>query len=209
MRRWLIVPALLLIAPFGFAQGTAGSVELTPLAGYWFGDTLARGTTGAFDFNVTIDDAPAFGLRLGYRFASNWAIEALVARSNADLVTGAGELFGSRGEKIGEVDVTIAELGVEASLGARRLVPFIAGGFGATHLDPDLGNMGSDTRFTGHFGGGFKLFFSERIALRFDGRWHAVDVGNRSRDCDWWDDCVDNDDWLVFKEVALGLTFVF
>lgn len=207
MRRWLIGLVIVLLAPWAMAQGVAGSVELTPTAGYWFGDTLARGTTGAFDFDVTIDDAPSYGLRIAYRFTPNWAFEGFLARERADLVTGHDELFGGR-SKVGSIDLTTATIGFEGSFGSSRLVPFLAGGIGAMNLDPSLQGMRSDTRFTANFGGGFKLFFSPQIALRFDFRGHAVNVGDRQRHCDWWESCASNDNWISFREVALGLDFV-
>jgi hypothetical protein len=204
---------LVVVAPFAAAQGTAGSVELTPTAGYWFGDTMSEGTTGIFDFDVTIDDAPAYGLRLGYRFSPNWALEGYFGQMRADLVTGDDELFAGQ-EKIGEIDVTAAEIGVEGSFGSSRLVPFLAGGIGAMRLDPDLSGASADTRFVGNFGGGFKLFFTPQIALRFDARIHSVLIGdNDDRDCDDWDDWEEWDcqynDWLNFGELAVGLSFVF
>jgi hypothetical protein len=214
MRRLLpVVLVLVAASPFAAAQGTSGSVELTPTAGYWFGDTLSQGTTGIFDFDVTIDDAPAYGLRLGYRFSPNWALEGYFGQMRADLVTGDDELFAGQ-EKIGEIDLTTAEVGVEGSFGSARLVPFLAGGIGAMRLDPDLSGASADTRFVGNFGGGFKLFFTPQIALRFDARIHSVLIGdNDDRDCDDWDDWEEWDcqynDWLNFGELALGLSFVF
>jgi len=207
----IAVVAVLAIAaaPAVRAQGMEGSVELTPTAGYWFGDTLVRGTTGIFDFDVTIDDAPAYGLRLGYRFSPNWALEGYLGTSRADLVTGDDELFGGS-EKIGEIDITAAEVGVEGSFGSSRLVPFLAGGIGAVRLDPDLAGSSADTRFAGNLGGGFKLFFTPQVALRFDARWHSVLVDENDDRCDWWDDWdCRNDEWLTFGELALGLSFVF
>jgi hypothetical protein len=200
-------------APLAWAQGTPGSVELAPTAGYWFGDTLSEGTTGIFDFDVTIDDAPSYGLRLGYRFAPNGALEGHYGQVRADLVTGDDELFGGQ-QKVGEIDLTVAEIGVEGSFGSARLVPFLAGGIGAMWLDPDLSGASSDTRFVGNFGGGLKLFLSPQIALRFDARLHSVLIGeNDDRDCDDWDDWEEWDcrynDWLNFGELSLGLSFVF
>jgi len=207
MRKTMIAVAAVLCAAGAWAQGTASSVEITPTVGYWFGDTLARGTTGTFDFDVTIDDAPAYGLRLGYKFTENWGLEGFLSRGRADLVTGADELFGGE-STIGKIDLTVAEIGFEGSFGHSRLVPFLAGGIGAMNLDPDLAGMSSDTRFMANFGGGFKLFFSRSVAFRFDWRGHSVNIGDREDDCDWWDDCDHNDDWITFKEVAVGLTFV-
>jgi len=208
MMRKLVMVGLVLLAPLGaLAQGTANTVELTPLVGYMFGDTLARGTTSTFDFDVTIDDATAYGLRAGYRFNENWGLEGTLIHERADLVTGHGELFGGQ-STIGQIDVTTGEIGVEGSFGHHRFVPFLAGGIGATVLDPRLAGMSSDTRFTVGLGTGFKLFFTPKLALRFDWRAHGVNVGDRRQDCHWWEDCAHNDEWITLKEVSLGLTFV-
>lgn len=214
MRRLIVVFAAFLVAPFAAAQGTGGSIELSPVAGYWFGDTLAKGTTGVFPFDVTIDDAPAYGFRLAYRFNPNVALEGFLSRSRADLVTGADELFGGQ-EKIGEIDLSTGEIGVEGSFGHSRMVPFVAGGVGIMRLDPKIEGTSADNQFVGYLGGGFKLFFTPQIALRFDARWHSVDVGNGDSHHDEWDcdyyhdwDCYDNN-WISFTELALGLTFVF
>ena len=208
----VLVAFAILGAPLAWGQGMGGAVELTPTAGYWFGDTLTQGTTGIFDFDVTIDDAPVYGLRLGYRFSPNWALEGYFGQGTADLVTGEDELFGGR-EKIGEIDLTTAEIGVEGSFGNARLVPFLAGGIGAMRLEPDLAGASADTRFVGNFGGGFKLFLSPQVALRFDARFHSVLVGEDDNNCDDWDDWDDwdcqNNDWITFGELALGLSFVF
>ncbi|MFI5166620.1 MAG: outer membrane beta-barrel protein [Thermoanaerobaculales bacterium] len=207
MRNLLIGLMVLLVAPWAMAQGTSGSIELTPTVGYWFGDTLAHGTTGAFNTDVTIGDAPSYGLRLGYRFTPNWAFEAFLSQERADLLTGQAELFGGQ-SKLGNIDLTTGEVGFEGSFGHSRLVPFLAGGVGAMRLSPQLEGMRADTRFVGDFGGGLKLFFSPEVALRFDWRWHSVNVGNTHGGCDWWADCNSERDWLTFREVALGLTFV-
>lgn len=209
MRRMLVVLAVLCAAaPAALAQGHAGSIELTPTIGYWFGDTLARGTVNAFDFDVTVDDSSAVGVRISYRFTENWALEGGLMRFNADLVTGREELFGGA-EKLGEIRGDVAEIGFEGSFGRSRLVPFLAGGIGAIRLDPDMANARSDNRFVGHFGVGFKLFLTPGVALRFDWRGHSANVRSGGDDCDWWERCSYDDRWLTFKELSLGLAFAF
>ncbi|MGQ9496055.1 MAG: porin family protein [Thermoanaerobaculaceae bacterium] len=207
MKKMIVLSAGLAVSLSAWAQ-TQGSVELTPTVGFWLGDTIARGVTPSFFFDVTVDDAPAYGLRLGYRFAPNWAVDLALFRERADLVTGRRELFGGR-EKIGEIDLTTLEVGLEGSFGHRRVVPFLAGGIGATHLDPKFASASSDTRFTANFGGGFKIFFTPELALRFDWRGHFVHVGSDGDRCDFWDECDCGDEWLTFTEVGLGLSFVF
>lgn len=219
MKKVLVLALLLSSAGWCAAQGTPGSVELTPMVGYWFGDSIARGTSDAIPFDVTIDDDIGYGLRLSYRFSEHWALEGTLVRETADLVTGDDEIFEGQ-SKLGEIDLTTGELGVEVSFGSSRLVPFLAGGIGMMHLAPDVPGLSSDTRFATNFGAGLKLFFTPELALRFDWRGHAVDVGGGGGDdwdCDDWDDdcgcgywdCDWDEDWLGFSEVSLGLTFVF
>lgn len=208
MRKAILSIIMCGLAAGASAQGTAGTVEFTPTVGYWFGDVIARGATSAFTFDVTVDDAPQYGFRLAYRFTDNWALEGMLSRGRADLVTGRKELFGGQ-NKLGTIDITSGELGFEVGFGRSRLVPFMAGGIGAMRLEPNLQGMSSDTRFSANFGAGFKLFFSPQIALRFDWRGHSVHVGDRQDNCDWWERCDRNDEWTTFKEVAMGLSFVF
>ncbi len=215
MQKILAAACLMLVASFAFAQGTPGSVELTPVAGYWFGDTIARGIISGVNFDTTVDDAGAFGLRVAYRFHPNWAVEGFLAHERADLVTGHQELFSGQ-TKLGRIDMTTAEANIEVAFGHSRFVPFLAGGFGAMRLDPTFNagigpSMGTsaDTRFVGDFGGGFKLFFSPQVALRFDWRGHSVNLDSH-RSCDnWWGDCNYDRNWLTFTELGLGVTFVF
>jgi len=214
MRRVLIAVCCVLAAPLAFGQGTPNTIELTPTVGYWFGDTISQGSVNNINFDMTIDDAASYGLRVAYRFNPMWAVEGYLAKERADLVTGRGEFFGGQ-NRLGRMDMTTAEVNAEVSFGHSRFVPFLAGGVGAMRLDPSLtvegGNtsLTADTKFVGDFGAGFKLFFTPKLALRFDWRGHSVNINTQSGDCDWWSDCHNDRNWLTFSELALGLTFVF
>jgi len=216
MRRWLFVWSIaVLMAPCAFAQGTANSIELTPTAGYWFGDTLAHGTFQGVDSDVTIDDAPTYGLRIAYKFTPEFALEGFFTHGHADLVAGHGDLFYT-GNHIGTMDITVAEANFEFAFGHSRLVPFIVGGFGALKLDPTLNptsggsntHLSAETRFVGDFGGGLKLFFNPNVALRFDLRGHSVNL-DTGHDCGYYYYCSYDHNWLTFTELSLGLTFAF
>ncbi len=213
MHRTFAAAFLMLVASGAFAQGTPNTIELTPTVGYWFGDTISQGTVNNINFDMTINDAASYGLRVAYRFNPMWAVEGYLAKERADLVTGRGDFFGGR-SKLGTMDVTTAEVNMEVTFGHGRFVPFLGGGVGAMRLAPSLTVEGSntsltaDTKFVGDFGAGFKLFFSPQVALRFDWRGHSVNM-NSERDCDWWSDCHNDRNWLTFSELALGLTFVF
>jgi len=210
MRKVLVTLAVLLMSSWCLAQGKAGTIELTPVVGYWFGDTLATGSTTGYDFPIEVDDAPSFGLRLGYRIHPNWAVEWAIFHENADLKS--GQDLALPAVPIGEIDLDTLEIGFEGDLGHSRFVPFLAGGIGLMHMDPSLPGLETDTRFVGHFGPGFKIFFSPEVAFRFDWRVHSVNVGGQRNDhCDWWEDCGWDyeDNWTGFNEVSVGLTFAF
>ncbi|MGD1146423.1 MAG: outer membrane beta-barrel protein [Thermoanaerobaculaceae bacterium] len=214
MRRLLLVLlAAGLTVARADAQGTPNTIELTPTAGYWFGDTISRGIINNVNFDIRVNDTPSYGLRIAYRFAPNLALEGFFTRERADLSTGNGGIF-SGANKVGTMDMTTAEANFEFSFGHQRLVPFIVGGVGAMRLDPTItvgqtpgSSLSSDTRFVGDFGGGLKLFFTPQVALRFDWRGHSVNLDN-GHDCDWWGHCSYNGNWLTFTELGLGLTFV-
>jgi opacity protein-like surface antigen len=210
MKRLVVLLASLLVAASSMAQGRQGTVELTPFVGYWLGDTISRGTVSGADFDMKIDDATAYGLRLGYKLTANWAVDWLLAHEDADLITGNGGLFGGS-NRLGTMKLTTGELGVEGAFGHSRLVPFIGGGIGLTRMDPDIAGMSSATRFTAAFGAGLKLFLTPGIALRFDWRGHSINVGNDHGGCDWWHDCGDyyRHNWITLQELSLGLTFAF
>lgn len=203
----VLAVCMLLGAVPAAGQGIEGSIELTPTVGFWFGDTLTQGVTDAFGFDVTIDDSPAYGLRVAYRFTRNWSLEGSMFRQRADLVTGRRELFGGQA-KLGTIDLTSAQIGFEGGFGRSRVVPFLAGGIGAMNLSPNIENLSGDTRFMANFGGGLKFFFTPEVALRFDWRGHSVKVGDSRYSCDWWGDCT-YDGWISFTEVGLGMQFSF
>lgn len=60
-----------------------------------------------------------------------------------------------------------------------RLRPFVSGGLGVTHLNPD-GNLSSETRFSLSLGGGIKVPLSHQVDLRFEGRGFGTVVNSNS-----------------------------
>ncbi len=211
----LLFAALLLATSVAYAQGTPNTVELTPTAGYWWGDTIYAGSINNVGSDLTIADSPSYGVRIAYRIAPAFAIEMFLSKEHADLTQGGGGLFGGS-NKVGTMDIGVGELNFEWAFGHSRVVPFVVGGFGAMHMSPNINtalaprNLSSDTRFMGDFGGGMKLFLSPQAALRLDLRWHSVDIGEQ-HGCDWYDSCgyYHSYNWLTFTEAGLGLSFVF
>jgi len=218
MHKLLAAACMVLIAPWALAQGTPNTVELTPTIGYWFGDTLPPGTLSGVNYDATVDNGTSYGLRVAYRFAPHWAVEGFLTWQQSDLVATQGGIFVAQSH-IGTMDMGTGEVNMEYAFGHSRFVPFIVGGVGAMRLSPTLypaaaggayPPLSSATRFVGDFGTGFKVFFNPDVALRFDLRWHTVDL-NDWQNCDWhYGYCGGYYDynWLTFTEVSLGVTFV-
>lgn len=179
MKRYLLslmVPVLLLsMQSAGFAGERAGALSISPFAGgYNFESDQRR------DYNLR-QDRTIYGLRLGYDWTDGFATE--IVGSYIDAKEPAGR----------NVVVTSANLDLLYNfIPHSHFVPYLAIGGGAMHYN--YGGESSDgTDGTANAGGGVKLFLTDSVALRLDGRYRYV-VGNRS---------IDN------YEYTGGLTFVF
>jgi len=92
-----------------------------------------------------------------------------------------------------------------------RLRPFLSGGLGATHFRPPAGLYG-ETRFSWSLAGGAKIFPTERLGLRLQGRWVPTWLSASSGSfCDPFGFCYLVIDASFFHQFELtsGLVFRF
>jgi len=159
------------------AQEPKLSYFITPHVGYTW-----------FDKDQNVDDAPAYGLRLGYNFTEYFGMEV------------SGEYLNTNHD--GDNDsrsVNIANYrlgGIFNLVPDCQLVPFVFAGIGGQFIDYPRGTRNRNAA-TVNYGAGLKLFLTESTALRADVRQiHAFndvdDLGER-RDI----------------EAALGITYYF
>ncbi|MCC6129813.1 MAG: porin family protein [Acidobacteria bacterium] len=218
MTRRILTLALLLATALALpaaAQNRAGSVEITPFGGAYFGGTLYAGSNALFNRDVEVDTAPVWGIRIAGNFNRNFGLEGSFSMATADITTPNSELF-SPDRKLGEMDVRNYELAAMFNFGSGRVVPYITLGAGATYLKASVPGIPStsDTRFSGVLGAGLKAFFTPQFGFRFDARGRSTLVDNSCGsyydDChgDYWDDNDDNH-WYWSGEVTGGLTFAF
>jgi hypothetical protein len=200
------------------AQNRAGSVEITPFGGAYFGGRLRAGSNALFSSDVDVSVAGTYGLRLGMNVTRSFALELGFSTAKADIEGRGSGLFGD-GQKLGELDVKHYELDAVFNVGRRRVIPYFAIGGGATTFKARVTGgpeTDEDTRFTGNLGFGVKTFFTPNVGLRFDGRVRAAYIDD-SRDCSRGsihcdDRDRDRDDdrrWYGSGEVTAGLTFAF
>lgn len=195
MYRKLIVLFVLLIAPAtAFAQDanhpnnayTRGRFELTPTFSYNFGGTLSAEDSHLSDFDLEADDSEAYGVTFGIPL-SPWAqIELLASRQQTQLVYDQGLFGGSRG--VADFDVTYYHVGGLFQWGNGQIHPFLVASLGVANLNPDISGARAENKFSGSLGGGVKIFFTDNIGLRLEGRgfWTLLDGNN---DDYHYDDC--------------------
>jgi hypothetical protein len=158
-----LLVALTSVAAPAYAQSR--KVELTPFVGYMFG-----GEVNTFNGSLSIKDDMNYGLVLDFALNRNTELEASYTRMDTELVF--DEWQGGK-RPIYSTSVNVWQFGglytFEPSGTAR---PFVSGTLGFTHygvgekLDDDAPNITSETLFSMVFGGGVKIFPSDRIGIR-------------------------------------------
>jgi opacity protein-like surface antigen len=166
----------------------AQSIELMPFAGYR--------TAGGFNVDAlahsrfTVKDGLAFGLTLGIMLSPVTQVEFMWSQTNSQLTgtliqpaMGQEELFDLR---TSQFHVNFIYLIPRYD---SRVVPYVLAGLGLTYADPK-GQSGGETRFSWSLGGGIRIMASDRVGLRFQGKWNPTYINTSSAVwCDWWGLC--------------------
>jgi OOP family OmpA-OmpF porin len=153
-----VVILLMAVVTAAQAEVKAGSVSLTPFAGYYF-----------FEGNQDLKNSPTYGLRAGYNFTQNWGIEAFGSYTQTEIQNTGWEPWQD-----------IQTYGIEGLyhfMPEGRLVPFIAIGVGGifygkgyNYKDPSYGERFEQSQYFVDYGAGLKFFLTDNIALRADVR---------------------------------------
>ena len=141
----------------------AGSVEVSPFAGYNF-----------FEKRQNLDNNAVFGGRLGYNITNNFGIEATgeFIQTNVDDKNKQFTKEGQFTSPIGTVNITMYHLDlVYHFLPEGKLNPFITAGYGAANYSPKINNKNMSII---DFGVGAKYWVANSIALRVDVRDNMV-----------------------------------
>lgn len=174
MRKALLFTVLLLVPVATFAQ--AHRFEVTPVAGYRFDGDFDT-DEGLFDErNVQVDEGTVFGLIFDVPLNPYLQVEFIANRQNTQFTADPGLFTPER--DLGDVTIDLYHAGILFQWGPGQVVGFFSTGLGVGRIDPDLPDLESETRFSGNFGGGVKIFLAENIGLRLDGRFYWVDLGS-------------------------------
>ena len=160
----------------GLARPTAGTIELLglgpgPWPARWWADRR-RDRIGVVHPRLNLLGAMTaldnVALALDLRIDDISQYELFYGRQSTSL---------ERDPALGKLDIDVEYLhlgGTIAMEGQRRVIPYLAGGLGATRFSPDAAS--DKTRFSISLGGGVKVPFNERFALRLEGRGYLTFV---------------------------------
>lgn len=141
------------------AEVKAGSVSFTPFVGGYF-----------FERNQNVKDAAIFGLRGGYNFTDNFAMEGMVS------------FLQTKNENAGDSAQNVYSCSMEGLyhfMPHSRFVPFVALGVGGIHYGYEEPYRVS--RLAVDYGAGMKFFITKDIAVRADVR-HVIPLNDRYND---------------------------
>ncbi|MCK4511918.1 outer membrane beta-barrel protein [bacterium] len=156
----LVLVGLVLLAasPPARSQG----LEISALGGYRFGGTL---TTVQDD--LVMEAAPSFGLTAGVQIRRDMQMELFYSRQSADItLKDAGARDTPDVTKLGVEYWHIGWLYELRPPGGIR--PYVVVRLGATRFDPVNIEADNTWRFSGGFGAGVRVFFTESIGVRVE-----------------------------------------
>ena len=158
-----------------FAGNQGGTFTLDPFTGIY-----------TFDRDQDLDARSYYGLRGGYNFTDNLALEAMFGYVPTE----------TRSMAPVDRDVQVYRAGIDALFHfnpSATLVPFISAGFGFTQTDNGSKGMPDHGRGMFNYGVGLKYFLADTVALRGDVKQAMFSEGGDSR---------------INMEYTVGLTFL-
>jgi hypothetical protein len=163
-----IVVLALLMATTEPAWAGLADFELTPMIGYAVGGAFQDAASGAF---FEIGENRNFGFAFDIKQDDESQIEVYYDRQRTQLRTGGGLFVGS---PLFDLDIQYIHLGGTYGAGEGNVKPFMVGTFGATRMTPKAEHLVAETKPSLSLGGGVKLMATDRVGVRFEGRWFGT-----------------------------------
>lgn len=212
MKKQAYLPLLLLLAssPLLAQEPDRTRVEFTPFASYTFEGNFDQGfyDDDYFDDELSVDDGSGYGLIVGFPVNRHFTVELSYSRQDTEIFFDGG-LFGDP-EVLLPLDLEYLHIGGALNFGSGQVQPFVFVSAGVTRLSPG-DDYDGESRFSAAFGGGAKIYFTDNIGLRLQGRLMSTLVDDdeeafcNRRDCYYYD----ANTYLYQAEVAAGIIFAF
>lgn len=214
MKKQVYLPSLLLLALIAtspvVAQEGETRVEFTPFASFSAEGNFDDGfyDDDYFDEELSVDDSNGYGLIVGFPINRHFTVEVTYSRQDTELFYDGG-LFGDP-DVLLPLDIEYLHAGGALNFGSGHVQPFVFVSAGLTRFSPQ-DDFDDETRFSAAFGGGLKIFFTDNVGVRLQGRLLSTLVDDdeeafcNRRDCYYYD----ADTYLYQAELAGGLVFAF
>jgi opacity protein-like surface antigen len=177
----------------------AREFEITPFIGYQFGGDVSTFYQGQ-NQDVSVNSSENFGLVLSLGLSEMTQLELLY--NTQDTSADAKRFDDSLG-----LNIDYWQLSLLWSFDPdAQINPYVVFGFGGTWIRPD--GFSSLSRFSGNIGGGVKIFFSDNIGVRLEGRFYGTYINSTTSYCDpFW--CYGYNNSLYQFDVSAGLIIRF
>ncbi len=176
----LLAGAALLACPV-MAQDT-GRWEVGAFTGGYFGSRIFQSR----NTDIEIGKSSAYGLRGAFSVDRSFSLEVTLSRASTRLAA-VNPSTGASLAPSAPIDVNTYELNGLYGFGAGRVRGYMGLGAGAMTLHPFIPGVATeaDTRLVANIALGGKLYLSERLALRVDGRyrWRSTSRGTGTVVC--------------------------
>jgi opacity protein-like surface antigen len=159
---------VLVAALFPISAAAAG-FEITPFAGYTWGGQFTDSVTGT---TLEVKESNNYGIMLDFNQDPQSQIELYFSRQSSQLRANTSTFTGN---PLFDLDIEYYHIGgTYAPMDSGKIKGFVAGSLGATHMVPQGAGLDSVTKFSFSLGGGVKLYATEHIGFRLEGRWFGT-----------------------------------
>ncbi len=175
MIRKSILAAFVVVVCAGSVWAQHPAIELNFYADYLWTSrvsaTVPDGSGGFTAGNFDIKNNPAYGIALDVEVRPGTQVELLYERQESEMEF-IPNTFGSPTQTLGDVTTSYYHIGALQGFRRGKVMPYTGGTIGATSLDP---SQAGETKwmFSFAFHAGAKVYLSERIGLRLNGRLFA------------------------------------
>lgn len=163
----------LLVASAAMAQEDTYKYELTPFAGFGTGGEFEDSTSTA---SLQLDDGSSFGFILNIRESANTQWEILYLRQGTEADTTGLPISGAPLD----IDVHYVQGGGTYLFDGNVARPFLAATIGASHFEPGLSGVDSETFFAFSIGAGLQIRPNDRFGIRLEARGYGTLLDSES-----------------------------
>ena len=154
-----LLRTLLTLTGLMLVSAAAVAAEVTVYTGYRGGGDFKDEITGA---TISLDEGGSVGVILNLPYSYNTEMEFMYSTQSTKL-----EAIGSTVDNL-SIDIDYIQLGGTYLFPSDNVTPYFVATLGMVHFKPE--NLNSENRFSFTIGGGAKIPFAKRFALRLVGR---------------------------------------